>query len=255
MLIFFIHITVNERPQLKDINNTVVIKYAMNWKQLGRNLKIDDNLLNIIEKDNPHDSESCCSKMLSEWLDLTPNASWKMLYNAMDKKEDELSEIPDVVEKLNAAVDDLPNAVEKLNTMVYNLPAVIDKLDIKADTLPDTVDKLGNAAATLPDTVEKLDRTVNKLPKAVDQLCEAVNELSKPVGSLHIAENISFDKFTGIVVALLINGNMHTYVQNYHMLANLQSRQLQNLSVYQHTEQKFVMLGIHVICMFCAYYV
>ena len=82
----------NERPKLKDINNTVVIKFATNWKQLGRNLKIVDNLLNIIEKNHPHDSETCCSDMLNQWLDLTPNASWKLLNRAIKKTQDELNE-------------------------------------------------------------------------------------------------------------------------------------------------------------------
>ena len=63
----------------------MVTKCATNWQQLGKNLEINDDLLNIIEKDYPHDCERCCSKMLSEWLDLTPDASWKILYDAMDK--------------------------------------------------------------------------------------------------------------------------------------------------------------------------
>ena len=63
----------------------MVIEWATNWKCLGRSLKIDENLLNIIEKDNPRDCENCCSKMLKTWLDLTPNASWEILNNAVDR--------------------------------------------------------------------------------------------------------------------------------------------------------------------------
>ena len=95
-----VYILENERPQLKDLNNSVVTRVATKWKQLGRNLEIDDNLLNIIETNNPHDCESCCSEMLSEWLDLTPNASWKILNNAIDKTQVELNEVPDAVEKI-----------------------------------------------------------------------------------------------------------------------------------------------------------
>ena len=113
------------------------MKYAIHWKKLGRNLEIDHNLLNIIEKNNPLDCERCCSKMLSEWLDLTPNASWEMLSDAMDKIKDEVSEGPDVAEKFSTAVDDLSNAVEKLRTA--------------ADALPDTIDKLGTTADIHPD--------------------------------------------------------------------------------------------------------
>ena len=205
-----------------------MIKYAVNWKQLGRNLEIDDTLLNIIEKDFPHDCERCCSEMLSEWLDQTPNASWKMLYNAMDKTTDN---IPDV-EKLNGAVDNLSDAgrklktgvipdainkleklgtpadalshtVNKLGTAADTLLNTIDKLGNAADTLSDTVDKLDNAADTLPDTVEKLDSAVNILPKTVEQLCEAVNKLSEPVDKLQIAEDVKWDNFTGTIAFVI----------------------------------------------------
>lgn len=162
----------------------MVIKYARNWKQLGRILEIDDNLLSIIEYDNHHDCETCCSKMLSEWLDLTPNASWKMLCNAINKIKDELRDVPDVVKQLNAAADNLPDTVEKLESAVY--------------ALPDAIDKLGTATGILPDAIEKLGSTVNRLPKTVDQLCEAANKLTtKPVDKMHIAEDINLDDFTG----------------------------------------------------------
>ena len=161
----------------------MVIKYATNWKQLGRNLEIDDNLLNIIGKDNHDDCETCCSKMLSQWLDLTPNASWKMLHNAMDKTKDELSEVPDLVKILNSTVSSLSDTAEKLGSAAH--------------ALPDTVDKLGTAAYTLPDMIKKFGNAVNKLPKTVDQLCEAADKLSKPAGNIRIAERINLDNFTG----------------------------------------------------------
>ena len=133
----------------------MVIKCAPNWKQLGRNLDLDDTLLNIIEKNNPHDCERCCSKMLSEWLDLTPNASWKMLNNAMEKIQNEPNKLPD--------------AVEKLDTVVNKLSFTVKEFDVAASKLPDTVKKLNNAA--------------DKLPKTGDQLCETV-KLSKPIGKV-----------------------------------------------------------------------
>jgi len=80
----------------------VVVKYAANWKELGKNLNIDEDLLNIIEKDYPHDCENCCSKMLSDWLDLTPEASWQILLDAVDKLQDKLNT---VVDKLHITED------------------------------------------------------------------------------------------------------------------------------------------------------
>ena len=142
-----------------------MIKCATNWKQLGRNLDLDDHLLNIIETNYPNDCESCCSKVLTEWLDLTPDASWKILNYAVDKIQNEPKKLPKVVEKLDTSAD--------------KLFCTVKKLDIAADKLPDVVKKLSSAA--------------DKLPETVDQLCETV-KLSKPVGKLHFADNTNLQE-------------------------------------------------------------
>ena len=76
----------NKRAGLKDIENYVVIKCATNWKQLRKNLDIDDDWLNIFETDNPHNCVNCCSKILSEWLDLNPNTSWEFNITGCSKQ-------------------------------------------------------------------------------------------------------------------------------------------------------------------------
>ena len=180
----------------------MLTKVATNWKQLGKNLEINENLLAIIETNNPHDCESCCSEMLSEWLDLTPNASWKILNNAIDKTQDELNEIPNVDESLNNAADKLPDTVEKLCTVTDRLPETVKKLDVVADKLPDTVERLCTAADRLPDVVKKLDAVTDKLPdtvegKIVNQQCQEVNKFSEPVDRIQITEDASLDSFAG----------------------------------------------------------
>ena len=55
--------------------------------QLGRNLNLNEDLLKITEKDNLHDCKKCCTKMLSTWLDSTPEASWEMLLDAVEKTQ------------------------------------------------------------------------------------------------------------------------------------------------------------------------
>ena len=88
--------------------------------------------------------------MLSEWLDLTPNTSWEMLYNAMDKTKDDIP----AVEKVNGAIDNISDVVTKLEIGV--IPDAINKLEklgTAADMLSDTVDKLGTAADVLPFTI------------------------------------------------------------------------------------------------------
>lgn len=136
-----------ERPQVQDINNFVVIKCATYWKQLGRNLKISEDLLNIIEKDYPHDCESCCSKMLNEWLDLTPNASWKLLHDAIDTTKNDLSEVPEAVDKLET---------------------VASKFEYLCN-MADKIQKWGNVAGELPKVVEQLNQTVNRLSETADK--------------------------------------------------------------------------------------
>lgn len=195
------HFLGNKRPLLQDIDNYVVIKCATNWKELGRNLNIHEDFLNIIEKDNPYNCENCCSKMLSDWLESTPNASWAILLDAMDKTKNKLtntSENLDTVDDmLDNAANKLPVAVEKLDSFADKLDATADKLDTEMDKLPDIVEKLDTTADKLPGTVEKLGSAVNKLPKAVNQLCEAVDKLPRLIGKVQIAEDIDLDNSTG----------------------------------------------------------
>ena len=71
----------NERPSLKEI----VLKFASKWERLGRQLNIENCLLQNIEKNNPHDCEECCSDMLSKWQEMNRSASWGDLIDALDK--------------------------------------------------------------------------------------------------------------------------------------------------------------------------
>ena len=88
--------------------------------------------------------------MLSEWLDLTPNTSWEMLYNAMDKTKDDIP----AVEKVNGAIDNISDVVTKLEIgVIPDAIKKLEKLGTAADMLPDTVDKLGTAADVLPFTI------------------------------------------------------------------------------------------------------
>ena len=76
-------VNLNERPKLEDLNNNVVPWLAPQWQLLGAMLQIKDHLLKIIEHDYHKDCETCCSKMLSDWLDLNPTASWRGLLTAL----------------------------------------------------------------------------------------------------------------------------------------------------------------------------
>ena len=212
----------NSRPELKNIENYVVIKCATMWKQLGKNLDIDDDLLNIIEKDNPDSCENCCSKMLSEWLDLNPNASWRILLDAVNKAqsttripkklETAADKLPDTVEKLDTAADKLPDAVEKLDTAADKLPDAVEKLGNAADKLPDTVEKLDTAADKLPDAVEKLGNAADILPKAVGQLCETIHKLPEVVHKIHSVEVTNLTGNCGIKTTVITVTTVNTVI-------------------------------------------
>ena len=152
----------DKRPQLRDINNYVITKCAAKWKQLGINLKLDENLLKIIKCNHPNDCESCCSVMLSEWLDINPYASWEMLNNAIDRIENDLNENYNE-EKLHNAADKLPLEVEKLCIAADNLSETIEKLDAFTDKLPDTIEKLDIAVKTVDQLHKEVNKPVDKL--------------------------------------------------------------------------------------------
>ena len=209
-----VYILGNERPQLKDIENSVVIKCAPNWKQLGRNLNISEDLLNIIEKNYPR-CEDCCSQMLNDWLDSETDASWGILLTAVDKAQSTLNTLPDTGKNLDIVAEKLLDTVEKLDTVAENVPHTVAKLDIAAEKFTDTVKKVDTAAEklshtvekldtaaekltntvkkvdivaeNLPCTVEKLDTATDRLPKVVDQLC---NVVERAVGMSHTTEDV-----------------------------------------------------------------
>ena len=80
---------------MKDIDNHVVPRWAPQWRQLGRQLNIADHLMNIIGHDHHNDCETCCSKMLSNWLEqnISNNVNWGILIDALGKFPDDLTGI------------------------------------------------------------------------------------------------------------------------------------------------------------------
>ena len=58
---------------------------ADKWNDLGVQLLRSDqeNRLNIIAVDHPHDAVSCCKRVLEKWLDTTTDATWNQLITAL----------------------------------------------------------------------------------------------------------------------------------------------------------------------------
>lgn len=100
MIVFY---SVNDRPDDQYFNRCVRGKVCAaghkKWRDLGTELMKQDDVydLNVIEENHPNDVSECCSKMFKEWLQRTPNASWKQLVEAL--KEVNLTQLASELEK------------------------------------------------------------------------------------------------------------------------------------------------------------
>ena len=92
----FIYIAVG-RPNvnMKDLGRIKVIKQIASacnkrkciWRHLGFELALNRSDLDIIQCNHGTCVVSCCTKMLEEWLQRQPNASWEELMEALQAVE------------------------------------------------------------------------------------------------------------------------------------------------------------------------
>ena len=69
---------------MKDLNRYVTRKYATDWYDIGIELGLELDVLDIIKKDNPQDSVTCFQKSLDKWLKLNnDSATWRTLEVAL----------------------------------------------------------------------------------------------------------------------------------------------------------------------------
>ena len=69
---------------MRDLNRYVTRKHATDWYDIGIELGLELDVLNIIKKDNPLECEACFQNTLDKWLKLnTDNATWKTLEVAL----------------------------------------------------------------------------------------------------------------------------------------------------------------------------
>ena len=74
-------------PELSELHRDIVPKCAARWRDLGVELKIPVNRLDIIAVDNvnhPSYSEQCCKAVLQKWIEVTPKPTCAMLRKAVD---------------------------------------------------------------------------------------------------------------------------------------------------------------------------
>ena len=71
--------TEEKTPDMRDLYHCVIKQHARDWRVIGLQLQLDTTVLDIISKDNPLDCTFCFEKTLEKWLELVPDATWKML--------------------------------------------------------------------------------------------------------------------------------------------------------------------------------
>ena len=69
---------------MRDLNRYVTRKYANDWEDIGIELGLDLDVLNIIARNNLLQSIACLRETLDKWLKLnTDDATWKTLEVAL----------------------------------------------------------------------------------------------------------------------------------------------------------------------------
>jgi len=83
------HLSLGNRPTIQKFEQYVIYQtvdgagVVNHWEQLGLELLKHQNALDII-KENYHNVESRCKKVFSEWLSISPAATWNDLIQALN---------------------------------------------------------------------------------------------------------------------------------------------------------------------------
>ena len=84
MHVQFIYILKIGTPLLKDLMNKVTPHYCAYWTEIGTQLDVPQETLNIIKHDHWKQGEwKCCNRMFEEWLKKDTSATWEKLHTAI----------------------------------------------------------------------------------------------------------------------------------------------------------------------------
>ena len=71
---------------MRDLHSHIVKQYAVHWKRLGLELKLEEYHMNNISANNarhPERVEVCCAAVLEKWLNNDSSATWAKLDDAI----------------------------------------------------------------------------------------------------------------------------------------------------------------------------
>ena len=91
----------NNRPTLKLLNKLVKRSVTTKWYDLGVELLAEEDVqaLNEIQRNNPRDVSTCCTKMFQLWLERQPDASWSQLIQALREPNIEMNGLANTIEQ------------------------------------------------------------------------------------------------------------------------------------------------------------
>ena len=72
------------KPTEKYLRRLFIIKYTLDWRNIGLELNIASEALDTIEANNPKKVLECCIEMLKFWLQQDSEASWEKLFHAIE---------------------------------------------------------------------------------------------------------------------------------------------------------------------------
>ena len=98
----------NNRPTLKLLNKLVKRSVTTKWYDLGVELLAEEDVqaLDEIQRNNPRDVSTCCTKMFQLWLERQPDASWRQLIQALREPNIELNELADTIEQKLVSINE-----------------------------------------------------------------------------------------------------------------------------------------------------
>ena len=68
---------------MRDLNRYVTRRYASDWYDIGIELGLELDVLDVIEKDHPLSGVTCLQKTLDRWLKFNTDATWRSLEVAL----------------------------------------------------------------------------------------------------------------------------------------------------------------------------
>ena len=98
----------NNRPTLKLLHKLVKRSVTTKWYDLGVELLAEEDVqaLDEIQKNNPSDVSTCCTKMFQLWLERQPDASWRQLIQALREPNIEMNKLANTIEQKLVSINE-----------------------------------------------------------------------------------------------------------------------------------------------------